>query len=60
VGKQGLDANLILRRWKLVLSFAVLFVNGVHLGDSDPPELRAIVGDPVTQGNVIARVDRGD
>jgi len=48
VRKQRLDTNLILRRGKLVLSLAVLFVDRVHLGNRDRSELRAIVGNPVT------------
>ena len=60
MGKQRLDADLVLRRWELVLSFAVLLVDGVHLRDGDRSELRAIVGNPVTYGNVVAHVNQGD
>jgi len=47
VGEQGLDADLVLRRRELVLGFAVLLVDGVHLRDGDRSELTAIVGNPV-------------
>jgi len=57
--KQGLHANLILRRRKLVLGLPVLFVDHIGLGYGYRSEWIAVPRKPETKGEIICRVRVG-
>ena len=59
MGKQRVDASLVLRWRKLVLGLVVLLVNGVHLAHAHGSELRSVTRNPVAKRKVVADIDHG-
>jgi hypothetical protein len=57
VGKQRIDAGLILRRGELILGFIVLLVDDIHFAHADASEFRPAAGNAVAKRNVICRIE---